>query len=81
MNKARREKLKTTLEKVEELWDELDDVLTQEEEKFDSLSESVQEGLRGERMAAEIESLESAMIGLQQAKDELEAIIDGECGP
>lgn len=77
MNKIRRATLSTILEQLERLWDELETVLTDEELAYDNLPDGIQDSQRGESMAAGIESLECALVGIEQAKDEIETIMNG----
>ena len=72
MNKERRKRLDEIRGKPSELRDMIDTVLSEEQEAFDNLPESFQEGERGEAMQTAMEAMESAMESCQEAEDSLE---------
>ena len=72
MNKIRRNQLKAIQEKMAELRDMIDAVLSDEQEAYDNLPESFQDGERGEAMQTAIEAMESAMESCEEAEGYLE---------
>ena len=72
MNKIRRNQLKAIQEKMAELRDLIDAVLSDEQEAYDNLPESFQDGERGEAMQTAIEAMESAMESCEEAEGYLE---------
>ena len=59
-------------EKLSELRDMIDMVLSEEQEAYDNLPESLQESERGEAMQAAIDAMESAMDSCEEAEESLE---------
>lgn len=59
MNRARRKRLDSIIEELEELQQEIATVLEEEQEAFDNLPESFQEGERGQTMQEAIDNLEN----------------------
>ena len=72
MNKLRRKQLSEIQDKMAELRDMIEVVLSDEQEAFDNLPESLQESERGEAMQAAIEAMESAMDSCEEAESSLE---------
>lgn len=74
MNKARRKQIAQLLEQLENLKADLDSILEEEKEAFDSIPESLQEGERGQASQAAIESLETAQSAFEEIVDALNYI-------
>lgn len=71
MNKARRKRIDEIQEKLQEMKDLIDEVLSEEQEAYDSLPESIQDSERGEAMQTAIDSLESAVSSCEEIEDYL----------
>lgn len=71
MNKARRKAIEKISDKLEELQAELQMLKDEEEEAYDNLPESLQEGEKGDAMQEAIEYLENADSFIEDAKDAL----------
>ena len=69
MNKARRKRIEDVRSQLEALKQEIDEILSEEQEAFDNMPESLQEGERGQAMTEAIDALESA-IGSFEELDE-----------
>lgn len=74
MNNARRKQITQLLEQLENLKADLDSILEQEQEAFDNLPESLQEGERGQASQTAIESLETAQSAFEEIVDALNDI-------
>lgn len=72
MNKLRRKQLSEIQTKLCELRDMIDTVISEEQEAYDNLPESLQEGERGEAMQTAIDAMESAMESCEEAESSLE---------
>ena len=72
MNKDRRKSLSTILTSLEALGAELSALHDEEEEAFESMPESLQDGDRGEAAQAAIENLEQAQSAIEEAKEYIE---------
>ena len=72
MNKMRRKQLAEIQDKLAEIRDMIDSVLSDEQEAFDNLPESLQDGERGEAMQAAIDAMESAMDSCEEAESSIE---------
>ena len=75
MNKLRRTKLKTWKIKVESLKDELDEILSEEQDAFDNMPEGLQCSARGEASEEAIGQMEEAADALDAAISAIEDII------
>ena len=71
MNKARRKAIEKISEQLEELQAELQELRDAEEEAYDNLPESLQEGEKGDAMQEAIDNMESADSSIQDAIDYL----------
>ena len=71
MNKARRKRIDEIQEKLSEMKDLIDEVLSEEQEAYDNLPESIQDSERGEAMQTAIDSLESAVSSCEEIEDYL----------
>ena len=69
MNKKRREKLYALNLKLDELCDAVREILEEEEQAYANLPESIQNSLKGEDMANNIDNL-------QESVDEIESAVD-----
>ena len=75
MNKPRRKAIASIMEKMEELYSELESVQGEEQEALDSIPENLIGSERYEAMETAISTLEDALSYLEQAKDSLEEIL------
>lgn len=71
MNKQRRKAIEKISDKLEELQAELQMLKDEEEEAYDNLPESLQDGEKGEAMQEAIEYLDNADSFIEDAKDAL----------
>lgn len=69
MNKQRRKRLSKIEEKIRALLDEIADIRDEEQEAYDNLPESFQDGERGELMSEIIDKLDDAYDNLETAAD------------
>ena len=69
MNKARRNRIAEVQSQLETLKQEIDSILEEEQEAYDNMPESLQNGERGEAMQEAIDALESA-VGSCEELDE-----------
>ena len=69
MNKDRRKRLAEIEGKLEELKDQLEEIRAEEEEAFDNLPESIQDGEKGQNIDANREALEQAVDSLDESLD------------
>jgi uncharacterized membrane protein len=76
MNKSRRVRIEKLCESLEELKEELNNILAEEQEAFESLPESIQESERGEAMQNGITCLEDASTSLDNTTDNLMGAIE-----
>lgn len=67
MNKDRRKQLAEIAELLGELQERISVLKDEEEEGFDNLPESLQQGERGQAMEAAKEQMESAMSAIEEA--------------
>lgn len=71
MNKGRRERLKKQLRLLEEMREEIEAIRDEEQEAYDNLPESLQDGERGERLQENIDVLEDILGQLEEPAEEL----------
>lgn len=83
MNRDRRKELAEAItllngaqESLESAKDIIDSVRDEEEEAYDNLPESLQEGEKGEVMQVNIDSLDEIVSELEDIKDSIEVQID-----
>ena len=69
MNKDRRKRLTSIAEQISVLIDMAQEVLDEEQEAFDNMPESLQQGERGEAMQDAVEAIGGLIEGMEQAKD------------
>ena len=74
MNKKRRMEIQKVIDKIEAINGLLEDILSEEQDAFDNMPESLQSSERGEMSEAAQESLEAAIDALGEAIDCLEEI-------
>jgi len=67
VNKDRRKRLAEIEGKLEELKDQLEAIRAEEEEAFDNLPESIQDGEKGQNIDANREALEQAVDSLDES--------------
>lgn len=72
MNKSRRKALEAISAKVRELHDELDTLREEEQEYFDNMPESLQDGEKGDAAQVAIDAMEEAMTALEEAASQLD---------
>lgn len=72
MNKQRRKALEKIAEGVRDLIGQLEALRDEEQESFDNLPESFQNGERGEAMQTGIDSIESALGDLESAESSIQ---------
>jgi t-SNARE complex subunit (syntaxin) len=71
MNKERRKAIEKISDKLTDLQAELEELREAEEEAYDNLPESLQDGEKGDAMQEAIEHLEDADSYIEEAKDAL----------
>lgn len=74
MNKVRRKNIQNAALKIEEQLNLLREYLAEEEDAFDSLSEGLQQTMRGEEMEECIEILDENIDAINDALDNLRDI-------
>lgn len=62
MNNNRRERIRKLISSLEDLSNELDEILSEEQEAFENMPESLQDSERGEQSQEAINALESASL-------------------
>ena len=79
MNKQQRKRINDAIRVIQGAYDaldqvygELDAIKEEEQEKYDNLSEGLQESEMGETMQAAIDTLDEACSDLESARDEVE---------
>ena len=76
MNKQRRKALQIVFDKLREIEEELETLLEQEEEYRDNMPENLQTSEKYEKTEETIYSLEAAIELINNAADEIEAVIE-----
>lgn len=71
MNKSRRKHIDDILDQLNSLLLEIEEVKDEEQEAYDNLSESLQNGEKGEKMSDAVNNLEYAFDGLAEVIDYL----------
>lgn len=74
MNRERRNKITSIMQKLDKIKDELQDVLSDEEFAFDNMPENLQGSIRGEESEEAISSMEEAIENIEEAQSILENI-------
>ena len=72
MNKQRREALAKQIAPLEEVKSQLDDLLSEEQEAFDNMPESIQCSEKGEASSNAIGEIESAISSIEEAISNIE---------
>lgn len=73
MNKSRRDQIAKIKEALEELRGKIEDLQSEEQDAFDSMPESLQQGERGQASEAAAEALQSAYDSADEAINYLES--------
>jgi len=72
MNKARRKRINSIIEQLENLKAQVDQLLEEEQEAYEALPESLQDGERGQAMQEATENLEGALGAFDEALEALQ---------
>lgn len=72
MNNERRKRIDALLEKLSSISTDIDILLDEEQEAFDNLPESLQDGERGQKMTEAVDLLEDAKGALEDVITTLE---------
>ncbi len=72
MNNERRKRIDALLEKLDAIGTDIDILLDEEQEAFDSLPESLQDGERGQKMTEAVDQLGEAKSALEDVVTALE---------
>ena len=75
MNKNRRQQLRVWNQKAEGLKDELENILSDEQDYFDNMPENLQGSMRGSDSEDAIGQMEEAVSSLEEAIELIEEII------
>lgn len=75
MNKSRRKQIENIQSRILDLKDELETVRNEEQEAYDNLPESFQDGEKGEKMNNALENLDYAYSSLEEIEEYLEEAI------
>lgn len=73
MNKTRRQQLNELAEKIRELNDEVETLRAEEQDYYDNMPESFQDGEKGERAQDAIDAMDEALEYLDNAADSLDS--------
>ena len=76
MNNTRRKMIEEIINRIEPFKDEIDAVLSEEQEAFDNMPEGLQQSARGEAAENAIGSLEQASSQLEEAINELHSAME-----
>ena len=76
MNAKTRKEIEKLTESLDEIKCAVENIQSDEEEKFDNLPEGIQDSERGEEFQAAIENLESAASSIEEAIDYLNEITE-----
>lgn len=71
MNKNRRGRLNEIIDQIDTLKNDLEDILSEERDGYEKLSENFQLSEKGEKMEAAINNMESASSNLDKAISEI----------
>lgn len=74
MNKARRTRLSDTLAKISEALFDLEAIRDEEQDAFDNMPESIQQGEKGEKMGEGLDSLSDSLDRMNEALSDLEEL-------
>lgn len=76
MNKKRRLWLQAVIDRLTEQKDELRQILDEEQEYYDNMPESFQEGEKGEKAQEAIDGIDDVICTLDDVMDSIEEIIN-----
>lgn len=76
MNNARRKEIQKITQQLEELKSSIESLQEEEQDAYDNLPESIQDGARGEKMQEAINNLEYAVDNIQDCIDNLESAME-----
>ena len=76
MNKDRRNRIAKLIGEFEALQGEIEDIHAEEEDAFNNLPESLQDGERGQAMQQAVDSLDNAKNALEELLSELNTAIE-----
>ena len=77
MNAKTRKEIEKLTESLDEIMCAIENIQSEEEEKFNNLPEGIQDSERGEEFRSAIENLESAASSIEEAIDYLNEITEG----
>ena len=75
MNKVRRKKVSDIIGMLRVVYDNIDEIKSEEENAFDSLPEGIQSSLRGEQMEEVVEMLDEVIDHIDEVIDLLEDVV------
>ena len=76
MNKIRRKALATVVAKLDEAYDLLEEIQSDEQDAYDNMPESLQESERGEHMGEILDVLGDAIDSLDDIRENLIEIVE-----
>lgn len=76
VNKKRRKEINKLMDKLSELKEHADTLMTQEQDYFDNMPSNLQDSDKGIESAGFISNLEAVVEGIDQAVNNLEEIIN-----
>lgn len=76
MNSAQKQRLEEIRISVKDLYSELEEMLDDERDKYDNMSEGLQQTSRGEEISNAIDELETIVVNFELIGDSLENIIN-----
>lgn len=76
MNKSRRKRLSEIADELENLYQDLDAVASEERECYDNLPESIQDSDRGCAMEEAADELEDICSELEELRQRIESVVD-----
>lgn len=71
MNKDRRKRIEALIEKIDDIKIEIEEIQSEEQDAFDNMPESFQDGERGEQSQSAIDALGEALGALDETIDQL----------
>lgn len=75
MNKDKRKRIQNIIDQLTDLGTEIEEIQNEEQEAYDNIPESLQEGEKGERMSDAINNLDSSFCSLGDAISYLDEAI------
>ena len=76
MNNQRRKQMAEVIRSIEDARNLLETIKDEEQEAYDNMPESLQEGEKGSAMSEKIDSMESVFDDLERAVDSLNEVIE-----